>query len=172
MDFFRDDKNFSISPQNTRFKITDKRPLGNDDIQSIGIDKAESFFQDKRLSHIKNFKFLPPKNKKTITDPNGSSLGEYKQLSQPEILSIEELKKSLLYKDFETIYFSESSRFNNIFCQFFEITGNDIKKLDVIDFGLFPSAEGDDFHVFFVGKIFVDNLNRSTFINLFTLIFE
>jgi hypothetical protein len=171
-EFFRDDKNFLINPNNIRFKITDERPLRSSDIQSISLDKAESFFQDKRLSHIKNFKFLPPKNKPTPIDPEGSIIGEFRPLSQPEIMSIDELLEGLKIKDFEIIYFSETSRFNNIFCQFFEITGNDIKKLDVIDFGSFPSENGENFHVFFVGKIYVDQLGRSTFINLFTLIFE
>lgn len=171
-EFFRDDKNFVISPKNIKFKITDERPLGSEDIQSISVDKAESFFQDKRLSHIQNFKFLPPRNKKTTADQEGSLLGEYRPLSQPEFLSIDELYGELKFKDFETIYFSETSRLNNVFCQFFEVTGNDIKKLDVIDFGTFPSGNGENFHVFFVGKVFTDEIRRSTFINLFTLIFE
>ena len=171
-EFFRDDKNFVISPKDVRFKITDEKPISSKEIQSISVNKAESFFQDKRLSHIDNFKFLPPKNKPTTIDPEGSLLGEYHPISQPEILSIEELNDSLKSREFETIYFSETSRFNNIFCQFFEITGNDIKKLDVIDFGSFPSESGEDFHVFFVGKIFVDRFGRSTYINIFTLIFE
>jgi len=172
-EFFRDDKNFVISPLSCEFTITDQKPIKPSEIQSISVSKAESFFQDRRLSHIKNFKFLPPKNKPTITDPQGSLIGEFRPLSQPEILSIKELKESLSNKDFETIYFSETSRINNIFCQFFEITGYNIKKLDVIDFGSFPSEERDeDFHVFFVGKIYVDKFGRSTYINIFTLIFE
>ena len=114
-DFFRDDKNFVISENSVSFTITDEKPLRSDEVQSIGINKAESFFQDKRLSHIKNFKFLPPKNKKTTLDPDGSVLGEFRPLSQSEILSIEELVDSLSHKDSHTIYFSETSRYNNIF---------------------------------------------------------
>lgn len=171
-DFFRDDKNFVVSENELTFDMTDNRPIKSSDVQAISVNKAESFFQDKRLSHIKNFKFLPPKNKPTITDPDGSLLGQYQPLSQPEILSIEELMESLNGKESKTIYFSETSMLNNIFCQFFEITGNDIKKLDVIDFGTFPSDLGEDIHVFFIGKIYVDDLQRSTFINLFTILFE
>ena len=171
-EFFRDDKNFVISDNNISFTITDERPIRSDDIQSISVNKAESFFSDKRLSHIKNFKFLPPRNKKTIIDPEGSILGEFRPLSQPEILSIDELMEGLSGRDSHTIYFSETSRLNNLFSQFFEITGNDIRKLDVIDFGLFPVENGESVHVFFVGKIFVDKIRGSTFINIFTLIFE
>lgn len=171
-DFFRDDRDFVISDKDISFAITDQRPLGDTDIQSISVNRADSFFQDKRLSHIKNFKFLPPKNKPTALDPEGALLGEFRPLSQPEILSIDELMDGLSTKDFETIYFSETSRFNNIFCQFFEVTANNMRKLDVIDFGTFPVDDGKDSHVFFVGRIFVDSLGRSTFINLFTIIFE
>jgi len=171
-EFFRDDKDFVISDNSITFTITDEKPFRSDDVQSISVNKAESFFQDKRLSHIKNFKFLPPKNKKTTIDPEGSLLGEFRPLSQPEILSIEELMEGLSHRDFHTVYFSETSRFNNLFSQFFEVTGNDIKKLDVIDFGAFSVENGESIRVFFVGKIFVDNMKRSTFINIFTIIFE
>lgn len=171
-DFFRDDKNFVISDSETTFSMTDEKPLGSSEIQSISVNRADSFFQDKRLSHIKNFKFLPPRNKSTLTDPEGSVLGEFRPLSQPEILSIDELMSQLSGKESKTIHFSETSRFNNVFCQFFEVSANNMKKLDVIDFGSFPSQNGEDFHVFFIGKVFIDTLGRSTFINLFTIIFE
>ena len=46
-------------------------------------------------------------------------------------------------------------------------------KLDVIDFGLFPGEnEKTTKHVFFAGKIFIDNNGSSTFVNMFTLIFS
>ncbi len=171
-EFFRDDRDFIVSQNELKFTITDERPFHSEEVQSISVDKAESFFQDKRLSHIKNFKFLPPKNKKTTLDPEGSLLGEFRPLSQPEVLSFDELKSELVNKDSHTVFFSETSRFNNLFGQFFEVTGNDIRKLDVIDFGSFPIESGESVHVFFVGKIYVDKMRRSTFINLFTVIFE
>lgn len=171
-EFFRDDKNFITSNNDVKFSITDERPLRSEDVQSISVEKAESFFQDKKLSHIKNFKYLPPKNKKTITDPEGSLLGEYKSLSQSEVLTFKEVMDDLSSREFETIFFSETSRFNNIFAQFFEVSGADVKKLDVIDFGSFPVDDGESVHVFFIGKIYVDSMNRSTFINIFTVVFE
>ncbi len=170
-DFFRDDKNFVISDNEIDFSFTDEYPISEQEIQSISIDKVDSFFQDKRLSHIPNFKFLPPKNKQNISGVGGKNLGQYMRLGQKDLLSLDELKKDLKRKEFHNIEFSETSRLNNIFAQFFEITPNEIKKLDVIDFGSFPSEDGDE-HIFFVGKIYIDSLNRSTFINLFTLVFS
>ena len=52
------DKNFVISDNEINFSFTDQYPISEQEIQSISIDKVDSFFQDKRLSHIPNFKFL------------------------------------------------------------------------------------------------------------------
>lgn len=169
-DFFRDDEQFRLSDNKLDFTITDNSPIGPEQIQSISVDKVDSFFQDKRLSHIPNFKFLPPKNKET-NGLGGDKMGTYQPLGQSEILTLEELLEDLEGKDYQTIDFTETSRSNNLFAQFFEITTNEIKKLDVIDFGSFPTEDGD-VHVFFVGKVYVDSLQRSTFINLFTLVFS
>ena len=67
----------------------------------------------------------------------------------------------------KTITFLESSRNNNIFCQFFEAGNASINKLEIIDFGVINNKR-----YFFAGKVFVDNNQISKFINLFTLVFE
>lgn len=170
-DFFIDDDEFRISEKRVSFSITEQSPIKNTEVQSIGINRVESFFQDKRLSHIDNFKYLPPRNSKTLTNPEGAIMGRYPRLNQQEMLTIDDVMSGLVNKESKTIYFSETSQFNNIFCQFFEVTQSDVKKLDVIDFGTFP-AESGDIHAFFVGKIYVDGLGRATFVNLFTLLFE
>ena len=44
-----------------------------------------------------------------------------------------------------------------------------------IDFGIFITQDGSPYvkkHVFFVGKIFVDDYGTDVFINLFSLVFE
>lgn len=170
-DLFIDDNEFLINPKEITFALSDENPIRSNSIQSISVNQADSFFQDRRLSHIKNFQYLPPRNKSTITDTRGASLGNYQKLSQQPILTLNELMDTLKNKEEQVVHFSETSRMNNVFCQFFEVSANDMKKLDVIDFGTFPS-EGEDVHVFFAGKIFVDDLQRATFINLFTIIFE
>jgi hypothetical protein len=172
-DLFREDSQFIISNKNIDFTITDEAPIKQSDIQQISVDKIESFFADKRMSHIKNFQYLPPRNQPTLLDPEGSLLGQFQPLSQLGILTFDQLKKDLQGRDFHTIDFSESSRENNIFAQLFEVAPNNVAKLDVIDFGIFPSDKaGENFHVFFAGKIYLDSMGCHTFVNLFTLVFE
>lgn len=192
LDQFLDSNNFNISQNSLTFDISDDIPIREEDVQAISIDDIESIFQDKRLSHVPNFMFLPPINKPSPQEPDGSLLGKYMALEQdsyrPKIKtkikktkrnSIENaefhiFQKSLRGKSFETIEFTETSRSNNLFSQFFEIHTKEILKLDVIDFGSFPSTSPSlpDPHVFFVGKVFIDSVGRHTFTSIFTLVFE
>ncbi len=169
-DFFREDEQFVISQNSINFYFNDEKPISSNEIQSISIDKIESFIQDKRMSHLPNFKFLPPVNKKTNNN-SISVLGQFRKINQPEILLYDDLMDDLKGRDFHTIEFSETSRLNNIFAQFFEVNKNSLKKLDVIDFGIFHNSDGTEPHVFFVGKVFMDDFDSHTFVNLFTLVF-
>jgi len=54
-------REFKLSKNNLNFKITNSYPFENTPQKSISdIDSVEPLFMDKRLSHIPNFKFLPP----------------------------------------------------------------------------------------------------------------
>ncbi len=185
-DIFSDSEEFNLSESSIKYSITDEKPLTTKEIQSICIDDVENIFQDKRLSHIPNFKFLPPINKPNSQEPKGSPLGTFCPIGQDNFTVKDSLSTSkILGSDYKsiidelrgkenyTIEFTETSKENNIICQFFEKTKNDLLKLDVIDFGIFPSpGKNSNPHVFFVGKIFLDSFNRHTFVNLFTLIFS
>jgi len=168
---------FIIGPTDTTFAITDEKPIGPDDIKEISIDHVESVFYDKRLSHIPNFKFLPPVNKPRTGETGGAPLGLYVNLNQKQILSYadiqQELAASALGGFEEKVRFTETSKANNLLGQFFESSGNEMTKLDVIDFGKFPpDADGIIRHVFYVGKVFLDGMGSTTYVNMFTLIFE
>lgn len=164
---------FSIEPKYINFNITDRRPIenqANGGTQTISINNLESLFADKKLSHIPNFDFLPPVNKNT-----NSPIAEYTNIRGRGIQTEEDLKNELLqYRNngfTQTISFLKSSRENRIFGQFFEISSDGIAKLDVVDFGLFQDSDGKTKHVFFAGKLLVDNNNSHTFVNLFTILF-
>ena len=159
------------------FNITDTYPISSGEIQELDIDKVESIFFDKRLSHVPNFQYLPPVNKYQRGNNASFVIGTYKNLNQAPYETYEDLAKELKPYDEKgfsnQIRFIKTSRQNNMFCQFFEISGNDMKKLDVIDFGLFPpDANGITRHVFFVGKVFIDSNKTPTFVNMFTLVWE
>jgi len=169
---------FLVGPNAVKFTISPDRLPTPSGLQTISIDQAESLFQDKKLSHLPNFKFLPPVNKARVGSSAQKSLGMYVNVNQSPILNYQELETELKaaeaigYK--QTIYFTETSRENNIFGQFFELSNGSLVKLDVIDFGLFPGdvAGGTSRHVFFAGKVYTDSKGTSTFINLFTLVLE
>lgn len=154
-----DDTEFGVSPVNVNFSPPP------DTRDSINIDASESFWQDNKVSHLKNFKFLPPVN------PNGSRLGNYNVLTPQTTYDIGTITKELKTKPKTVIRFNPTSRRNNIALQFFEASTNKLKKLDVIDYGL-HQLDGQVVRVAFIGKIFFDSSGDPKFINLFTAIFK
>lgn len=169
-------KQFTIGPSEANFIITPERPFPPGSISTVDVNQAENFYQDKRLSHIPNYAFMPPVNRKRLGDNRIAPLGEYVNINQEPILSYPDLLgelnrfEAMGYK--QTIRFTENSKEGNIMCQFFESAGNELSKMDVIDFGTFPDTNGNSRHVFFAGKVYSDEKNVHTFINLFTLVFR
>lgn len=169
-------KEFMIGPMVVSYSITKARPFETGSITSVDVTKADSFFQDRRLSHIPNYLFLPPVNRPRLGEEIVEPLGEYVSLNQEPVFTFDDLKPELDELEangfMDTIYFTETSREGNIFGQFFESAQNELSKLDVIDFGSFPVENGRDRRVFFVGKVYNDDNGTDTYINLFTLVFE
>ena len=175
VDFFSDDNTFGISEDSVEFTITDQAPLTSIDIKSVNIDDVESFFQDKRLAHLPTFQYLPPVNSPVPGKGDEKfPMGNYPRLGQTAIKSYEELQKMLEGRPSKTVIFNPTSRGNSVFAQFFEKSSTTLRKLDVIDFGSFltDDVELPEKRVFFVGKVYVDDFNNKTFVNLFTLVFE
>jgi hypothetical protein len=202
-DLFDENRNeFLISKNNVNFDITNNRPIPKQQIQTLSINHVESFFQDKRLSHVPNFFYLPPVNKARPGTRDCAPLGSYARVGQRpyyEFANLQAELNNLKKMGFEQVVeFTETSKTNNLMCQLFELGNGEVIKLDVIDFGLFhvgsepfgasqvteeelleAKKEGRDLaleaqtkHVFFAGKIFKDNNNTHTFVNMFTLVFE
>jgi len=168
---------FILDKKQLTYKINDTNPISSAGIQEIDIDKVESIFFDKRLSHVPNFQYLPPINKPRIGKTNSLVIGSYKNLNQAPYVSYQDLATELSASQ-QTGYsydidFTETSRQNNLLCQFFEVYSDGMKKLDVVDYGIFPpDRNGNAHHVFFVGKVFIDSNNTPTFVNMFTLVWE
>ncbi len=183
-----EDDGFGMGNSAVEFTINNNRPIANPG-QFVGhLDHAESLFNDVRLSHIKNFKFLPPINKRTDnsldkTNHKATSrhhLGNYKPWGRSHLnkLTYRQIKHELSYYEdlgySRTIKFDPTSRDNKLVGQFFEKNFNQLTKLDVIDFGIHRTGNHTSplAHIFFVGKVFTDDNETNTFIHLFTLIFE
>lgn len=183
-----EDDGFGLGPDQISFTITNDRPIGNPMQRTSHVGALDSLFADPRFSNKQNFKFLPPVNRirdESIdrSDPRETKkwgLGVYQPWGRTHVDGLdyaqvaEELK---YYQDLgycQTINFDPTSRENHLVGQFFEKGYDNLRKLDVIDYGIHstgnPSAPVA--HVFFVGKTELDEKGTDTFIHLFTLVFE
>ena len=171
---FSDTQGFALSHDGLTFRLTDTQPFAKDDITEAIVDDIESLFQDARLSHLPNFRYLPPVNKSAVGRSEGTQLGDYEKLNQSEILTMNDLMTWLKKKESYVITFPETSRQNNLIGQFVEASRTCLEKLSIIDFGEFPDTDpmSPGKRVFFIGKIFIDNNYSHTFVNMFTIIFD
>ncbi len=173
-DPFADTSGFEISPEKVMFTVSDSSPIREDGIKVATLDSVESLFQDRRLSHRPNFKYLPPRNLPKMGQKFGTPVGNYVNWNQKKILTIQDLMAELEGRDYVDVEFTETSRDNNLMMQPFEFRPDGIQKLAIIDFGEFddedPYSPGK--RVFFLGKILKDSYGASTFVNLFTVIMD
>ncbi len=193
IDTIFEDAEFQLSQDNVNFIITDNSPIDNPSQQAINISQLESFFADKHLSNIPNFRYMPPINKvydssldltnsdvqKQLSSPNNRNyLGTYKPLGPIKTLSYDEIKVELeqatKFGNVKNIKFNPTTNKNSLAIQIFEMNSDTLFKLDVLEFGRFKSNDNltPDRHVFFAGKVFLDDNGTHTFVKIFTLIFE
>lgn len=161
---------FRLTNNSFAFKLTDSSPIGRFKLRKAAVNDLESMFQDKKLGKKVNFQYLPP----VVTNTSGDTvqMGTYANLGQQAVTQ-ESLMATLATKPVETVYMNERSAENNVIGQMFEIRNDKIRVLDVVDFGMLTtSAAGTQNHVLFVGKVYTDDFGSSTFVNLFTLVFE
>ena len=169
---------FELSLESNVFEVNTTFPLSQAAPKEILLENAESLWQDKKLTHVRNFQFLPPVNK-----VSGKVLKDFPRLQQPAPLSYEDLRVELEGLSSNKwsgvgppaeVVFENTSPQNNLVCQVWEITSSSVEKLRMIDFGEF--ADADPFspgkHVFFVGKLMDDSTGDKTFLNLFTVVFD
>ena len=169
-DLFWNDNNFNVSVLTASFNITSKLPLNEEsDITTVSIDDVESFFQDSRLSHISNFDFLPP-----VLVETTQSLGRYADVRERSITTYDQLVDKLAGLEKSEATFYDNSRESNLVAQVFETSTKQMIKLDAIDFGEFQTTdEGHELkQAFFVGKVYEDSNGMSTFVNIFTIVYD
>lgn len=163
-----DEQGFGINTATVTFNITDKLPTKN---HSLHVDNVKPLMFDQRMSHIKNFAYLPP-----MVD--GKQMGSYVKTGIKQRLSYSTLKDELSNYErlgfCKTIHIDPTTRENNLFCQFFEKRKNQLSKLDVLDFGKHKTNDQNHpiAHVFFVGKVLLNEQNAHCFMHMFTLQFD
>lgn len=178
-DIFSYKQGFELSSEQVTFSANNASPINTwnyiaqDDIfRPPTLASFDATVFDRRFSHFPNYKFLPPINKIGLGQRSGIALGEYARLNQPEIITYDRLKQELKGKQSYEIKLDPTSRDNNILIQPFEF-GNDgsVKKLTIIDYGVFPNDRGTSsgVHVFFLGKLIKSNDGSVKYFNIFTL---
>ena len=164
---------FTITPERTDFYISDTNPFDKStEVYRATVDDIESVFQDFRLAHKDNFKFLPPTTRPMGPKHKKVPIATYTQITQEPLDTWEEMEEYLDGKQSQTFTFTESSRTSNLIGQIFEQSGNELEKLALIDMGEFSTEGTVNPHVLFAGKLYRDSKGALTFANLFTLVFE
>jgi len=107
-------------------------------------------------------------------DMRADMSGDFKVLNRRKLLPT----SADVSKQYSVVNFEKTSDENNLLMQVFESDHNraKLKKLDIIDAGVFYE-ESDinkryEKQVFYVGKIYFDDFNSPTFINMFTIIMD
>lgn len=162
-----DDDTFTLSSAETKLAI---KPM-----QTININEHDALFSDEKLSHIKNFMYLPPINKQNQFGVK-TSLGRYDCLTY-DPLSVDELFSGLSQIErmkndsVAQISFESTSRDNLIGIQLYELSDDTLLKLDAIDFGR-RIHENIEKRIIFYGKVIDDSNDTHHFIHMFTMVLE
>lgn len=178
-DVFSYRQGFEISPEKITFSANNQAPIDtwnyitqDDKFRPPTLSSFDATVFDRRFAHFPNYKFLPPVNKVGSGASSGRAMGEYARLNQPEIISYDRLMQELSGKQYYEIRLDPTSRDNNVVIQPFEF-GYDgsIKKLSIIDYGVFPNKKGTSagVHVFFLGKLIKSNDGSTKYLNIFTI---
>lgn len=183
-----EDDGFGLGHSTTEFTIHNKRPIADPTKFAAHIDHLDSLFNDVRLSHVRNFKYLPPINKLDDDSVNKSDhrhtsphhLGHYRPWGRTNMqpLSYKQIRHELDHFDHmgycKVVNIDPTSHDNRLLIQFFERHYSQLTKLDVIDYGLLKTGHRSRpvAHIFFVGKLMNDSRGNDKFIHLFTLLFE
>lgn len=180
-DVFSYRQGFDLSVDRITFNANSSAPIDtwnyiaqDDSFRPPTLASFDATVFDRRFAHFPNYKFLPPINKVGTGPLSGRAMGEYAKLNQPEILSYERLKQELRGKQSYEIKLDPTSRDNNILIQPFEFGADPsglVKKLTIIDYGVFPNDRGTSagVHVFFLGKMLKSKDGSMKYFNIFTL---
>jgi hypothetical protein len=180
---------FDVSMKDIEFSITQDRPIPSNMQSQVNLAHIEGLIGDPRLSRSKNFRFLPPinKNKNLNIDtrvaeqiPKALYLASYKPWGLTKPLEVQDIVRELAYYEqvgySKELKFDPTSRNNMLIGQIFELSNNQMSKLDVIEYGKSSWTDGSGnvhwWHVFFAGKVFVDGNGDQTFVHIFTLVFR
>jgi hypothetical protein len=178
-DMFMEGRDFVAEPKTLYFSYNDdpNLPITAEAKSQVVIDSMPSLFQDHRLAHLPNFRFMPPRNAPNSSNLEGNSMGEYIKF-RDEFSNSQDPQQThriSMQSGFEKrdIYFTEKTPDNNVIMQPFEFTDKGMTKLSIIDGGEYIKASTRERrHVFHIGKLFADTKKTTTYVHIFTLVFR
>ena len=174
-EYFGDHTQFEVDKKNITFVINNKSPFRQEARKNVYVADAESFFEDKKVASDKRFYFMPPINRKFTDVDEEVPLGNYGEdiLSDQREDNLLKIERSISgFEKFE-INFLKNSIGSNIMGQVFCKNKANFAKLDVLNAGsYFDPRNKIEKDIYYVGKVLIDESGSSTFINIFTLIFE
>lgn len=170
-----DDTDFIISPQEATFQT----PNDTEEFPVSSINSVDSLFFDKRFANQPQFKFLPP----VVAGPQNSEkpIANFRNIKRFNRYTYEDIKEEVIgtdrnpVKQRAVIDFSETSLENDLIMQMYEINTGGIIKLDAVDFGnvLDTSDSARPLkRVIFFGKVYLDDSETATYVNLFTMVID
>lgn len=180
---FLEDENFEVNPKVVDLYLTNQGPIKLASQYEKSLNNMPSIFEDKQFANVINFKYLPPINKienkdvdKTnVEEISAYQIGNYSRLgsySEYTVFHLENELASFEKKGYKkTFNFDPTSFRNMMVSQIFEMTDDEMSKLDILEYGSYK-YEGTEKQVYFIGKVLVDDYGTNTFIRLFTLVFE
>jgi len=163
---------FTTTPTETTFyEAAEVANLG-DTIMTASLDDVECLWQDYRVAQALNYRYLPPRTAVKPGEVTGSILGSYTKINQDPLASYDEVLQKLADQQYTKFSFSNTRTTNDLLGQIFEVSGDTLTKLTLIDGGTYPVNGSSDPHVYYAGKLYRDSKGCLTFANLFTLVFE
>jgi|GEM_PF-4681672 len=169
-----DESDFEINPTETTFQFTED----GTDLPVASINLADSIFFDKRFSNLPQFKFLPPVAK---TGGQTVEIGNFKNIKSFNSYTYQDIKEETLgtesapvkqRAEFEIV---NSSMQNDMVIQMYEVNADGVLKLDAVDYGNVIDTTDRQRplkRIIFYGKVFLDDTETVTYVNLFTVVID
>ena len=169
-----DESSFLINPTETSFQI----PADTSEFSTTSINSADSLFFDKRFSNLPQFKFLPP-----VAESAGAvrEIAQFTNIKQYNSYTYSDLKSEVFGTDSNPIKqrtdieIQQTSLQNDLVLQLYEINTSGITKLDAVDYGNIVDTS-DPIRplkrIVFFGKVYLDDTETATYVNLFTVVID
>lgn len=169
-----DETDFIINPTEASFQFTEDGV----DLPVASVNRADSIFFDRRFANLPQFKFLPP-----VSETAGqiSEIGVFSNIKSFNDYTYQDIQNETLgtedspLKQRADIEISNTTIQNDIVMQMYEVNVDGVTKLDAVDYGSVIDTSDKQRplkRIVFYGKVFLDDSETVTYVNLFTVVID